>query len=129
MFKNKKQAAQKLLERLKNDRVGERPVKIITLTSGGKPIADYLNKNLNYLPPSTNDNRPSTIIIADDGRASFSRLRGKINQLRQENTKKILVAMPIYEHKKVRELEKHADGVYILKQPKVFISAEDFYQE
>lgn len=130
MFKNKQQAAEKLAERLKNDRVGERSVKIITLTSGGQPIADILSKNLNI--PIANHQSLFTnhcIIIADDGSVNFSRLRGKINQLRQEKAKKILIAMPIYEHEKARELEKYADGVYILEQPKVFLSADDFYKE
>lgn len=141
MFKNKKTAAIKLAEKLSRDRVGERSVKIISLTSGGKPIADILSKNLNIPianhPPAT-PGLPGgrgqslftnhCIIIVDDGSVSFSKLRGEINQLRQERAKKILVAMPVYEHKKTRKLEKFADGVYILEQPKVFLSAEDFYQ-
>ncbi len=130
MFTNKQQAAKKLAEKLKRDGVGERSVKIISLTPGGQSIAETLSKNLN-IPIA---NRQSLIanhyiIIADDGSVNFSKLRGKINQLRQENAKKILIAMPVYEHKKTRKLEKFADGVYVLEQPKVFLSADDFYQD
>jgi predicted phosphoribosyltransferase len=126
MFKNKQQAAKKLAERLKNDRVEKRSLKIISLTKPGEEIARYLKKELETDHPA--DQNP-IIIIVDDGRVSFSKLRGKINQLRQEKVKQILIAMPVYEHEKIRKLEKFADGVYILEQPKVFLSAEDFYQE
>ncbi len=125
MFNTRRQAAEQLLQRLKNDRVGERPTKIIHLTENGKPIAEYLNKNLNL---SSINHRPSTIIITDDGNISLSKLLGKIHALREKNAKQILVAIPVYEHEKVRKLEKFADGVYVLKQPKVFMSADEFYK-
>lgn len=130
MFKDKQKAAEKLAQRLKKDRVGERPIKIISLTAGGQQIANYLHKNLNF--PLANHKSLLTnhyILIVDDGSVSFSKLRGKINHLRQEKAKQILVAMPVYEHEKIRKLEKFADGVYILEQPKVFMSARDFYKE
>ena len=126
MFKNKQQEAQQLLERLRNDRVGERTVKIISLSEKENQIANYLKEKLLNNQPKE---KGEIVIIADEGSVGFSRLRGKINQLRQEKAKQILIAMPVYEHEKARELEKHADGVYILEQPKVFMSADDFYQE
>lgn len=137
MFKNRLDAAKQLAEKLKQDKI--KPTKIVGLTKGGQKMAQYIQK---LLPPTTNHPSASsaqsncgrgqnqiTILIVDDGSISLEKLIHAIKLYRRKNIKRIILGLPVYKHEEIRKLEKLADAVYTINEPKTFISAEEFYHD
>ncbi len=124
MFKNRLDAAKQLTEKIKKDDI--KNLNIIALTPGGRKIAKYLKK---LLSQATNHKRRASILIVDDGNISPKKLVHAVKLYRRKNPKKILIGLPIYKHEEVRKLEKIADAVYTIIEPKNFISITEFYKD
>ncbi len=126
MFKNRLDAARQLKNKLEPDFDSKIEIKIISLTPGGNKIAKYLDKLLSSRPKD--DQSPTeTILIVDDGGSSPEKLIRAVKLYRQKNFKKIAVGIPVYKLDDILKLQKHADAVYTVYQPKTFISTEEFY--
>ncbi len=130
MFKNKLDASKQLAEKINRDEI--KPTKIIGLTEPGKKLGQALIKLLSVPKQPTRPKLRSvagkpTIIIADDGGTAVEKLIHAVKLFRKKNAKKIIVALPVYKHEDVLELEKHADAVYTVQEPETFISPEEFY--
>jgi predicted phosphoribosyltransferase len=73
--------------------------------------------------------KDKTVIICDDGSAGKLKLLSAIKEARLQNPQKIIVAIPVAAPKTIRALTPRADEVIVLKQPQLFFSASQFYQD
>lgn len=80
----------------------------------GKPALDLKNK---------------TVILTDDGVATGATMLAAIEVTRQQNPKKIVVAVPVIARDSLAKIEPLADEVVYLDAPELFFAVGQFYQE
>lgn len=81
---------------------------------GGKPAPNLKNK---------------IVIITDDGVATGATMEAAVEVVRQQEPKKIIVAIPIIARDSLKKLEEKADEVIYLDAPLMFFAVGQFYQE
>lgn len=69
------------------------------------------------------------VILTDDGVATGATMLAAIEVVRQQNPKKIVVAIPVIARDSLRKIEKLADEVIYLDAPKLFFAVGQFYKE
>jgi putative phosphoribosyl transferase len=69
------------------------------------------------------------VIITDDGVATGATIKAAIEILRQENPRKIIVAVPVIAKDALKEIEGLADEVIYLEAPDLFFAVGQFYQD
>ena len=75
------------------------------------------------------DLKDKIVIIADDGVATGSTMQSAIEIVRQQEPKKIVVAVPVIAKDSLAKIQKLADEVVYLEVPEMFFSLSQFYQE
>jgi len=68
------------------------------------------------------------VIITDDGVATGATMKAAVEIVRQQNPKKIMVAVPVIAQDTLGEIEKLADEVVFIQAPKLFFAVGQFYQ-
>jgi len=68
-------------------------------------------------------------IITDDGVATGATMEAAVEVIRQQEPKKIIVAIPVIARDSLKKLEKKADEVIYLDAPIMFFAVGQFYQE
>ena len=69
------------------------------------------------------------VIITDDGVATGATMMAAIEITRQQNPKKIIVAVPVIAKDTLEKIEKLADEVVYLDAPEMFFAVGQFYQD
>lgn len=69
------------------------------------------------------------VIITDDGVATGATMEVAVEVVRQEEPKKIVVAVPVTARDSLEKLEEKADEVIYLDAPLMFFAVGQFYQE
>lgn len=69
-----------------------------------------------------------TVILTDDGIATGATMRAAVEVARQQEPKRIVVAIPVTAHDSLKELEELADEVVYLDAPKMFFAVGQFYK-
>lgn len=69
------------------------------------------------------------VIITDDGIATGATMEAAVEVVRQEEPKKIIVAVPVTARDSLKKLEEKADEVVYLDAPLMFFAVGQFYQE
>ncbi len=69
------------------------------------------------------------VIITDDGIATGATVEAAVEVARQEEPKKIVVAVPVTARDSLKKLEAKADEVIYLDAPLMFFAVGQFYQE
>lgn len=80
----------------------------------GKPPLDLKNK---------------VVILTDDGVATGATMMAAVEVARQQNPKKIIVAVPVIARDSLVKIESLADEVVYLDAPEMFFAVGQFYQE
>jgi len=75
------------------------------------------------------DLKDKIVILTDDGVATGSTVVAAINILRQQNPKKIIVAVPVIAKDALAKIESVADEVVYLEAPEMFFAVGQFYQD
>lgn len=70
-----------------------------------------------------------TVIITDDGVATGATMEAAVEVARQQNPKKIVVAIPVIARDSLAKIEAKADEVVYLDAPLMFFAVGQFYQE
>ena len=70
-----------------------------------------------------------TVIITDDGIATGATMMAAIEIVRQQNPKKIIVAVPVIAKDNLAKIEKLADEVIYLEAPGLFFAVGQFYKK
>ena len=69
------------------------------------------------------------VIITDDGVATGATMMAAIEITRQQNPKKIIVAVPVIAKDTLEKIESLADEVVFLDAPEMFFAVGQFYQD
>ncbi len=69
------------------------------------------------------------IILTDDGVATGATMLAAIEVLRQDNPKKIIVAVPVIARDTLKKIERQADAVIYLEAPLMFFAVGQFYED
>jgi putative phosphoribosyl transferase len=77
-------------------------------------------------PPDFKD---KIVIITDDGVATGATMEAAVEVVRQQEPKKIVVAVPVTARDSLKKLEEKADEVIYLDAPLMFFAVGQFYQE
>lgn len=75
------------------------------------------------------DLKGKTVILTDDGVATGATMMAAIEVIRQQNPKKIIVAIPVIARDSLVKIENLADEVIYLEAPVLFFAVGQFYQE
>jgi predicted phosphoribosyltransferase len=75
------------------------------------------------------DLKSKIVILTDDGVATGSTVVAAINILRQQNPKKIIVAVPVIAKDALAKIESVADEVVYLEAPEMFFAVGQFYKD
>ncbi len=67
------------------------------------------------------------VIITDDGIATGATMRAAVLTARQENPKRLVVALPVGAEDSVRGLGEYCDEIVVLRAPSVLMYIGDFY--
>lgn len=70
-----------------------------------------------------------TVIITDDGVATGATIMAAVEIVRQQEPKKIIVAVPVVAKDTLGKIETLADEVIYLEAPEVFFAVGQFYKE
>jgi predicted phosphoribosyltransferase len=70
-----------------------------------------------------------TVIIVDDGLATGATMRAAVRALRQNNPRRIVIAVPVGAAETCRSLQADADQVICLHSPQSFYSVSTWYEE
>jgi len=73
--------------------------------------------------------KDKTVILTDDGVATGATMMAAIEITRQQNPKKIIVAVPVIAKDTLEKIEKLADEVVFLDAPEMFFAVGQFYQD
>jgi len=73
--------------------------------------------------------KDKTVILTDDGVATGATMMAAIEITRQQNPKKIIVAVPVIAKDTLEKIEKLADEVVYLDAPEMFFAVGQFYQD
>lgn len=97
----------------------------------GMPIAQSLKISLIKKSDLKNDFdfKDKTLILTDDGVATGSTMQTIVEKIRQNNPKKIIMAVPVIAKKSLAKMENLADEVIYLETPEIFFNVEQFYKE
>lgn len=68
------------------------------------------------------------VILTDDGVATGSTIQAALEIIRQENPKRIILAVPVIAKEALGKLEKLADEIIYLEAPELFFAVGQFYQ-
>lgn len=123
--------------------IGSVSLKSIFINEKHKDISnDYINSEIKKIRKTIKeryqkylgDKKPTTlkdkiVIITDDGVATGSTILAAIDLVKQENPKRIIVAVPVGPADTIRLLKKKADEVICLLVPETFFAIGQFYQE
>lgn len=69
------------------------------------------------------------VIITDDGVATGATMEAAVEVVRQQEPKKIIVAIPVVARDSLKKIEEKADEVIYLDAPIMFFAVGQFYQE
>lgn len=69
------------------------------------------------------------VIITDDGVATGATMEAAVEVVRQQEPKKLLVAVPVITQDSLKKLLAKADEVVYLEAPRLFFAVGQFYQE
>ena len=72
--------------------------------------------------------KDKTVVITDDGVATGATMQAAVETVRQQNPKKIIVAVPVIAKDSLKKLQSLADEVIYLEAPEMFFSVGQFYQ-
>jgi len=72
--------------------------------------------------------RNKAVILADDGVATGATMLAAIDIVRQQDPKKIIVAVPVVARDSLAKIEKLADEVVFLEAPEQFFAVGQFYE-
>lgn len=75
------------------------------------------------------DLKDKTVIIADDGVATGSTMQAAIEIARQQEPKRIIVAVPVIARDTLQKIQRLADEVVYLEAPEMFFAVGQFYRE
>lgn len=97
----------------------------------GMPIAQSLKISLIKKSDLKNDFdfKDKTLILTDDGVATGSTMQTIVEEIRQNNPKKIIMAVPVIAKKSLAKMENLVDEVIYLETPEIFFNVEQFYKE
>ncbi len=123
--------------------IGAVSLKSIFINEMHKDISnDYINSEIKKIRKTITeryqkylgDKKPTNlkdkiVIITDDGVATGSTILAAIDLVKQENPKRIVVAVPVGPANTIRQLKKKADEVICLIVPETFFAIGQFYQE
>lgn len=70
-----------------------------------------------------------TVIITDDGVATGATMEAAVEVVRQQNPKKIIVAIPVIARDSLKKIEGKADEVIYLDAPLMFFAVGQFYRD
>jgi putative phosphoribosyl transferase len=70
-----------------------------------------------------------SIIVVDDGLATGSTMRAAVGALRQSNSARIIVAVPVAASETARSLREEADGVVCISEPHDFHAVSVWYED
>jgi len=73
--------------------------------------------------------KDKTVILTDDGVATGATMMAAVEIARQQNPKKIIVAVPVIAKDTLEKIEKLADEVVFLDAPEMFFAVGQFYQD
>lgn len=73
--------------------------------------------------------RNKMVILADDGVATGATMLAAIDLIRQQEPKKIIVAVPVIAKDSLEKVEKLADEVVFLEAPDLFFAVGQFYKD
>jgi len=73
--------------------------------------------------------KDKTVILTDDGVATGATMMAAVEIARQQNPKKIIVAVPVIAKDTLEKIEKLADEVVYLDAPEMFFAVGQFYQD
>ncbi|MBU3957332.1 phosphoribosyltransferase [Patescibacteria group bacterium] len=73
--------------------------------------------------------KDKTVIITDDGVATGATMEAAVEVVRQQEPKKIIVAIPVIARDSLKKLEEKADEVIYLDAPIMFFAVGQFYRE
>ncbi len=91
-----------------------------------KEIQRRLKEYRKNKPPLNLDNKIA--IIVDDGIATGSTMKAAIKSAKNQNAKKIIVAVPVAPPEIIDELKKNVDEIICLETPKHFSAVGQFYE-
>lgn len=91
-----------------------------------KEIQRRLKEYRKNKPPLNLNNK--TAIIVDDGIATGSTIKAAIESAKNQNAKKIIVAVPVAPPEIIDELKKNVDEIICLEAPKFFSAVGQFYE-
>jgi putative phosphoribosyl transferase len=74
------------------------------------------------------DLKKKTVILTDDGVATGATMLVAVKMVRQQEPKKIIVAVPVTARDSLKKLEAEADEVVYLEAPLIFFAVGQFYQ-
>jgi len=74
------------------------------------------------------DLKEKTIILTDDGVATGATILAAIEIIRQQNPKRLIVAVPVMARDTLTKIEAQADEVVYLEAPQLFFAVGQFYQ-
>lgn len=75
------------------------------------------------------DLKDKIVILADDGVATGATIIAAINIVRQQNPKRIMVAVPVIARDSLAKIEAVADEVVYLEAPEMFFAVGQFYKD
>jgi len=75
------------------------------------------------------DLRQKTVILTDDGVATGATMAAAVDIVRQQNPKKIIVAVPVVAKDSLEKISALADEVIYLDAPALFFAVGQFYRE
>jgi len=73
--------------------------------------------------------KDKTVILTDDGVATGATMMAAVEIARQQNPKKIIVAVPVIAKDTLEKIESLADEVVFLDAPEMFFAVGQFYQD
>jgi predicted phosphoribosyltransferase len=73
--------------------------------------------------------RDKTVILTDDGVATGATMGAAVQLVRQQNPKRLVVAVPVIARDSLAKLESLADEVVYLEAPELFFAVGQFYRE
>lgn len=73
--------------------------------------------------------KSKTVIITDDGVATGATMEAAVEVVRQQDPKKVIVAIPVIARDSLKKIEEKADEVIYLDAPLMFFAVGQFYQE
>lgn len=82
-----------------------------------------------YLIQARPDLEGKTVILTDDGAATGSTIYAAMDDLRNANVKKLIIALPVCPADTGLRLKEKSDEAYILAMPEDFYAVGQFYSE